>query len=150
MIIKCENCNKKFELNDALISSKGRKLKCGNCNHIWFFIPLQSTNITKKNITKPKKIINDETNNKIKTEVDEINNDNKEDENINKLLKKKKSDINYLKILIVIIISIIALILLADTFKSQLKIIIPNVEFYLNNLYQSLEDIKLFISDLTK
>ena len=63
---------------------------------------------------------------------------------------KKKNDINYLKILIVIIISFIALILILDTFKEQLSLIIPNIEIILDNLYQSINDIKLFILDLVK
>ena len=63
---------------------------------------------------------------------------------------KKKNDINYLKILIVIIISFTALILILDTFKAQLSLIIPNIEIILDNLYQSINDIKLFTLDLIK
>ena len=63
---------------------------------------------------------------------------------------KKKNDINYLKILIVIIISFIALILILDTFKAQLSLFIPNIEIILDNLYQSINDIKLFTLDLIK
>ena len=62
----------------------------------------------------------------------------------------KKNDVNYFKILIVIIISFIALILILETFKVQLSIIIPNIEIVLDNLYQSINDIKLFILDLIK
>ena len=60
----------------------------------------------------------------------------------------KKNDANYFKILIVIIISFIALILILETFKVQLSIIIPNIEIVLDNLYQSINDIKLFVLDL--
>ena len=63
---------------------------------------------------------------------------------------KKKNDINYFNILIVIIISFIALILILDTFKVQLSLIIPNIEIVLDNLYLSINDIKLFILDLIK
>ena len=63
---------------------------------------------------------------------------------------KKKNDINYFNILIVIIISFIALILILDTFKVQLSLIIPNIEIVLDNLYLSINDIKLFFLDLIK
>ena len=63
---------------------------------------------------------------------------------------KKKNDINYFNILIVIIISFIALILILDTFKVQLSLIIPNIEIVLDNLYLSINDVKLFILDLIK
>ena len=37
MIIECINCNKKFNVNSNLIPDEGRKIKCGDCNHIWKF-----------------------------------------------------------------------------------------------------------------
>ena len=58
--------------------------------------------------------------------------------------------LNYFKILIVAFISFVALILVLDTFKAQLYIIVPNIEIILDNLYQSINDIKLFILDLLK
>ena len=53
-----------------------------------------------------------------------------------------------LKIFVVIGISFAALILVLDTFKAQLSLIIPNIEIVLDNLYQSINDIKLFVLDL--
>jgi len=37
MIITCNNCNKKFDLDSNLIADKGRLLQCASCNHKWFF-----------------------------------------------------------------------------------------------------------------
>ena len=37
MIIKCINCNKKFNVNDVLIPVNGRQIACGSCNHSWYF-----------------------------------------------------------------------------------------------------------------
>ena len=37
MIITCPSCNKKFKIENALISSKGRNLQCGSCNYNWFY-----------------------------------------------------------------------------------------------------------------
>jgi len=37
-----------------------------------------------------------------------------------------------------------------DTFKDPLTSIFPNIKIILDNLYQSFEDIKLFLLDLIK
>mgnify|MGYP000081727839 CR=1 FL=1 len=37
MIISCSNCNKQFKFNPSLIPDNGRDVKCGSCNHIWFY-----------------------------------------------------------------------------------------------------------------
>ena len=37
MIITCNNCNKKFDVDSNLISDKGRLLQCASCDHKWFF-----------------------------------------------------------------------------------------------------------------
>ena len=135
MIIDCPICNKKFDIDQDLIPTDGRLLQCGSCNHKWFF----KLNINEKNpeeeiIIKPKKDFN------INVETEEI---------IPKKKKEKKS-INYLNIILVIIISTTAFIFVLDTFKNQLASVFPNIKFLLNNLYQSIEDIKLFILDLIK
>ena len=38
MIIACEQCNKKFEIESRLIPNEGRLLKCGSCEHVWFYV----------------------------------------------------------------------------------------------------------------
>ena len=37
MIICCPNCNKQFKINLSLIPDNGRDLKCGSCDHLWFY-----------------------------------------------------------------------------------------------------------------
>ena len=37
MIIACQMCNKKFDIDQILIPEKGRLLQCGSCDHKWFF-----------------------------------------------------------------------------------------------------------------
>jgi predicted Zn finger-like uncharacterized protein len=144
MIIECPECNKKFDIDQNLIPSNGRFLQCGSCNHKWFF----KLNITEEEINiKPEKNlnINVETSDKdLKKEI------NVKSEKIIPKKKKEKKSINYLNILLVIIISITAFILVLDTFEDQLISIFPNIKFLLNNLYQSIEDIKLFTLDLIK
>ena len=37
MIITCPCGEKKFEIDAALIPNEGRTLKCGSCDHVWFY-----------------------------------------------------------------------------------------------------------------
>ena len=148
MIIDCPVCNKKFDIDQDLIPTDGRLLQCGSCNHKWFF----KLNINEKKPEeeikiKPKKDFNinvESTDKNLKKEI------NVETEKIIPKKKKEKKSINYLNIILVIIISTTAFILFLDTFKEQLTYVFPNIKFLLNNLYQSIEDIKLFILDLIK
>jgi predicted Zn finger-like uncharacterized protein len=145
MIISCEECNKKFEIDEKFIPSLGRTLQCGSCGHKWFF---------KKETKIKKKIIINEKNKEVKKKIPE-NTDEliKEAENaISKKPKKiiKKKSINILSFLIVFIITIIALIILIDTFKNSITLYIPGFDIILNNLYESIKDIILFLKDLLK
>ena len=67
-----------------------------------------------------------------------------------KFKKVEKKDYNILKIFLVLIITFIAIIIVLDTFKSQLSFIYPNLDNLLNNLYQSITDVVLFFKDLIK
>ena len=157
MIINCPNCDKKFEIDKKLILPDGRLLQCGSCNHKWFFkIENNERNIEieKKTIVDP--IIDDNKNLSEKKEEDLVEEEDEDIEQANKSKKEynekvqKKNDVNYFKILIVAFISFVALILVLDTFKSQISVIIPNIQIILDNLYQSINDMKLFILDLVK
>ena len=142
MIITCPSCQKKFNVDQNKIPKDGRFLKCGSCGHKWFYKIEKEKNLERDLILEK-----DNNNENIPT----INNNKKVTLSRNRSLTVKT--INYkkfFKLLIVACISIIALVLLIDTFKSSIKFFIPNIDFYLNNLYQSLIDIKLFITDLLK
>jgi len=132
MIISCEKCNKKFEIDEKLIPSEGRTLQCGSCEHKWFFIKKHKI---KKNIPKNTSELIDEAENVILEKPKKI---------------KKKKSINILNFLIVFIITLVALIILIDTFKNSIKLFIPGFDLILNNLYESLKDIILFFKDLIK
>jgi len=72
------------------------------------------------------------------------------DENTAVIAKpKKQKNFKILFIIIVAIISFVALIIIVDTFKFPIGKIVPNIEFILYNLYESIKDISLFIKDLT-
>ena len=140
MIINCPECNKNFNIDQNLIPNEGRLLQCGSCNYKWFF----KINNNEEQIKIKKKLDHN-------SDVEPISKSTKEkiSNNFDKSIsdkKEEKSNINYLNILLVIIISTIAFVLVLDTFKDQLISIFPNIKFLLDNLYQSLVDMKLFIS----
>ena len=152
MIITCPRCQKSFNIDDKLIPEKGRLVKCGACDHTWFFKPIE--NIENKQSTETPNIsINEEENREfiqvkqnketIKSKLDK----KKDNKKYLPAIKKEKSK-NFTKLFLVFLISIIAIVILIDTFKSPLSYIIPNINFYLDNLYQSLIDIKLFTINL--
>ena len=39
MIIQCENCSSKFQVNDKDIPKEGRMVQCSNCSQKWFQAP---------------------------------------------------------------------------------------------------------------
>ena len=147
MIIECPKCNKKFQIDQNLIPNNGRTLQCGSCDHNWF-----SKFENEKKIVEEEEIHIDETVNdsQVKTSFEEnIIEDEKENTN-NVENKIKESNLNYFKIILVAIISFVAFIIILDTFKNPLTSIFPNIKIILDNLYQSLHDIKLFMLDLFK
>ena len=157
MIITCPCGDKKFNVDASLIPQEGRTLQCGFCDRKWFF-KTENTDDEIKVLEKkiPEPVIEDNKNlsENIKEDMKDEEDDNTESLNGSKeqLSKKvnKKNDVNYFKILIVAFISFAALILVLDTFKVQISVIIPNIQIILDNLYQSINDMKLFIIDLVK
>ena len=153
MIVQCNNCHKKFDLDANLIPEEGRLLQCSACNNTWFFkkkkieTPQEVTkheiqNNKEEETISPK---NDYANSSVKTSNDEKENV-KEEKIIEPLPDKKNYRI--LNILVVLIISFAAFIIIIDTFKTPLGKIVPNTELLLYNLYETFRDIALFIQDL--
>ena len=170
MIITCNNCNKKFDIESNLISDKGRLLQCASCDHKWFFKKevlentvspiVEETGIDGINIfDQNNSSINEEESisNSPKDEVEvDLEEETKEkiEVNINESTQvntklKKQKNFKILNIFFVAIISFVAFIIIVDTFKYPIGKIIPNIEFILYNLYESIKDISLFIRDLT-
>ena len=163
MIITCPSCNKNFKIEDSLIPSKGRNLQCGSCNHNWFYkIENKTVETLKLEEDVEEKIIRhsednvsnasnyDTLNTKLKQE---LNKDIKKDNIIqNSDLTKKSKNITFGKLLSYIIVSIISFavfVILIDTLKTPLIHIFPGLEILLFNLFETLQDIKLFIIDLS-
>ena len=171
MIIDCTSCNKKFEINSNLIPDSGRLLECSNCNNQWFFKKeksIQETTVVedKKKIFNTDSIVKDQVtiekdtskNEQLEKPILKKDRTNLKDAslgdqvfNINKAaIKKSKNKVknNILNLIIVFIISTIGIIILVDTFKSPISIVIPNIELILFNLYEIIKDIILFFKDL--
>ena len=148
MIIDCPDCNKKFDIDQNLIPSKGRLLQCGSCNYKWFFELKISNEKFDDEIKSLKNKLPEDT--EIIIDEAEATLAEKTEKNVPEKInnKKVKNNVNYLSVLLVVIISVVALILILDTFEEQLSLIFPNIKFLLNNLYQSILDIKLFLQDL--
>ena len=162
MNITCPSCNKKFKIDDALIPSKGRNLQCGLCNHKWFYKienksvePLKLEESIEEKIKPTKDNISISINSESLKEKSEkkLDKDIKNNEIIqNSDLPKKSKNITFSKILSYIIVSIISFIvfvILIDTLKTPLINIFPKLEILLFNLFETLQDIKLFIIDLS-
>ena len=149
MIIKCDQCHKKFEIESNLIPKKGRLLQCSSCSHKWFYkkeaeetaIVLENQVIQNK---KNKPIFNENRNVKVFNNLKSSHKIKRKHSYAN--LESKK--ISFLNVILIFIISSIGLIILLDTFKSPISLMIPNIEFILENLYETLKDILLFIQDL--
>ena len=154
MIITCPNCNKQFKIDISLIPDEGRDLQCGSCNHVWFYkIEEENNEVLKLNeelISKEIEIKAEKKEEKNRTEVNY-----KKKEKTSEKQKNKNESTNtsnkggkFFSYLIVFIISFVALIILLDTLKTPLINVFPGLEIVLFNLFETLQDIKLFIIDL--
>ena len=161
MIIECPACSKKFNINEKLIPDEGRLLKCGNCEHTWFFKKEENTKLeteTQKiteieseiNIEPVKEAIKQtkQKRKKISKKSSTIESTSKELVSIDKSSVSKENKI--IKKIFLIIISIIAFILLIDTFKNQISVIFPGIVQMSDSLYLVINDLKLFIKDLVR
>ena len=158
MKITCPCGEKNFNVDASLIPNEGRLLQCGFCNREWFY------QIEKKNIESPTledniviekdepNIINDSNDISIKENQKKIDQQDRKITNRSKTkIKKTEKNIGskFFSYLIVLIISFIALIILLDTFKTPLYSVFPYLETILFSLFETLQDIKLFIIDLS-
>ena len=164
MIITCPNCNKQFKIDNSLIPNEGRNLQCGSCDNVWFYKTEEQNNellkLDDESISKDVEIatkqdeekikdnnqnlekIKTETNNKLEKKISE----NQKNKTTSKNTPNKGS--KFFSYLIVFIISFVALIILLDTLKTPLINVFPGLEIILFNLFETLQDIKLFIIDL--
>ena len=164
MIIECPACSKKFNIDEKLIPDEGRLLKCGNCDHTWFYKKEENLKLETESIK-----INEIEENKSEINIEPVDVPIKQTKKIRKKISKKPStkestskelvsidknsvsnENNIIKKIFLIIISIIAFILLIDTFKNQISVIFPGIVQMSDSLYLVINDLKLFIKDLVR
>jgi len=156
MIITCPCEKKQFKIDSSLIPVEGRELQCGSCEKVWFYKPQNESEAPltlNNNVSTNKK----EQNNDVIEKNLEISKTLQQEKIIEaeigkeKLKTVEKSEGKKPKLfsyLIVSIISFVALIILVDTLKTPLINVFPGLEVILFNLFETLQDIKLFIIDL--
>ena len=164
MIIECPACSKKFNIDEKLIPNEGRLLKCGNCDHTWFYKKEENLKLETETLK-----INEIEENKSEIDIEPAKEPIKQKKKIRKKISKKSStkestskelvsidkssvsrENNIIKKIFLIIISIIAFILIIDTFKNQISIIFPGIVQLSDSLFQVINDLKLFIKDLVR
>ena len=164
MIITCPNCNKQFKIDNSLIPDEGRDLQCGSCNYVWFYNIQEKSNEV---LELKQEIISEDIETKAENKEDKIEEKQQQEEIIKTKINNKKKEKNsekqknittlkktenkgskFFSYLIVFIISFVALIILLDTLKTPLINVFPGLEIILFNLFETLQDIKLFIIDL--
>ena len=136
-----------------MIPDEGRDLQCGSCNHLWFYkIEKQNNEVLKldeeiesKDIDKKVQSL-ENVKTEIKNELKEKKSEKPKNKSTSKNTENKES--KFFSYLIVFIISSVALIILLDTLKTPLINVFPGLEIILFNLFETLQDIKLFIIDL--
>ena len=164
MIIECPACSKKFNIDEKLIPNEGRLLKCGNCDHTWFFKKEENIKLDTQTVE-----VNDIKENISEINIEPVKETTKQTKKIKKKISKQsytkestskelvsidKNSVsrenNIIKKIFLIIISIIAFILLIDTFKNQISVIFPGILKMSESLYLVINDLKLFIKDLVR
>jgi predicted Zn finger-like uncharacterized protein len=163
MIIDCVKCSKKFEVNASLIPDGGRTIQCGSCNHIWFYKPkieLSKNEIkteisslkSKNNVLENKKDDQDNEKSSKTEKTKNLENLANTKPSFNELINENKkttfSVSKFLSYFLVFLITFIALIIVLDTFKTPLSSIIPGLEIFLYNFFETLKDLYLFIKNL--
>ena len=161
MIITCPCEKKQFKIDSSLVPQEGRELQCGSCERVWFYKP--------KNESEAPLTLNENiSENKIEPAIEtndknlEFSKNLQKEKLIEPVIKNKKANVipnnvkklenenkgfKFFSYLIVFIISFVALVILADTLKTPLINVFPGLEIVLFNLFETLQDIKLFIMD---
>ena len=158
-LLQCASCDHKWffkkKVPENTVSPIVEDIDNDNINIFVQNNPSNKNEINTSNLQKEK--VDADTEEKLEEKI-EVNNEeelkNKIDANINEntitnAKPKKQKNFKILNIFIVAIISVVAFIIIVDTFKYPIGKIFPNIEFILYNLYESIKDISLFISDLT-
>ena len=144
MIIECQNCNKKFDLEDKLIPLKGRLVQCGFCHSQWHQLPNIKTSSLKKKVIDEVDISKDEAKEQPINKTKKIKSKPRDKQDF------KNKNIGFFSYIFIFLISIIAFFLIAETFEYQINNIFPNFGNYIIYVYETLNNILILIKDLFK
>ena len=159
MIITCPCEKKQFKIDSSLIPQEGRELQCGSCERVWFYKPENESEVP-LTLNENASVDKVEPDIEIKDKNEEFSEKLNQEKTIKPIIKEipKQTDKTveksenrgpkFFSYLIVFIISFVALVILLDTLKTPLINIFPGLELILFNLFETLQDIKLFIIDL--
>ena len=144
MIIECQNCNKKFDLEDKLIPLKGRLVQCGFCHSQWHQLPNNTTSLLKEKVIDKVDISKDEVKEQPTKKKKKIKSKYRDKQDF------KNKNIGFFSYIFIFLISIIAFFLIAETFEYQINNIFPNFGNYIIYVYETLNNILILIKDLFK
>jgi predicted Zn finger-like uncharacterized protein len=158
-LLQCASCDHKWffkkEVLENTVSPIIQDIDNDNVNIFEQNNPLNNDEVNLLDL--PKEVVEVDTEEEFDKKI-EINTEEKSKKKIEinknestpvKAKPKKQKNFKIFNIFIVTIISIVAFIIIVDTFKYPIGKIVPNIEFILYNLYESIKDISLFIRDLT-
>ena len=158
-LLQCASCNHKWffkkEILENTVSPIVEDIDNDNVNVLDQNYPTNTNEINPSDLSKEDAEVDIEVEPDKKIEIDPKEEFDKNLEaNINEdkpviVKSKKQKNFKILNIFIVAIISFVAFIIVVDTFKYPIGKIVPNIEFVLYNLYESIKDISLFVRDLT-
>ena len=152
MIISCEKCAKKFNVNDNLIPNDGRNLQCSSCGHKWFFKKKTNEEKLEEKLQKKQiKIKKINPNEQVPPVFDSIIKEAEQNDvkNLDDVIQKNNK-ISILNLFFLFLITFVAFIILLDTFKIQIDNLIPGFNILLDNFYESITDFYLFSKDLIR
>ncbi|MBA1340266.1 MAG: zinc-ribbon domain-containing protein [Pelagibacterales bacterium] len=162
MIIKCNSCEKEFSVPDGAIKAEGRLVQCGSCGNKWTQFPIKEKKILNELKPKIKKTKSRAKKNKLTPYSTDylkkkynlnINpseslskNDRKTREKNS--LKIAKQNFGFYSSLIFLSVFFLTLFGVLNLTKEIIILYYPNLEIYINYLYESFGYIKLIVTDI--
>jgi predicted Zn finger-like uncharacterized protein len=166
MLVKCNSCDKKFNVPDSAITKAGRLVQCGSCGNTWTQYPIKEESVQKINKIIPKKIKNPINVGKIKTAVKKkktrnlyseeylkkkygltIKDSSDRQDNKKTTNQKIKEGSSFYRRIFIFIIFIITMFGVLNLTKDFIIIGYPATEAYINYLYEVFEIIRLTINE---
>ena len=166
MIIQCGSCQKKFTVPDNAITESGRLVQCSSCGNKWTQYPLtKKTTPIPKVVTKAKNIktikkIKKNRKKAIETYSEEylqkkhgikIIDPSSSNLSSNKKRSNKKTvnvGFGFYNYLIFFIVFVLAFFGVLNLTKDLLILYFPNLEYSINYIYETINNIILIINDI--